>query len=539
MTLAPRPRPFAERPKPGSLLPKPANDNEQGRSSDNSVLGRWQKFGFRFASPAAQEQWIRNAYQAGINANTWHLGDEVDPQTVELIRAGLGGPMAAIYLGPDGKYRSVNARTIEANDVRNHRAKHLSGTTMDQIAAAGKMPGEDEWVEQWKRAQPANDQAPVDQPISAVPDAEVGGAARTTDAAKKAAASVQLFRRGPVAGSQILDEAALQDNEDLTRIVINSITGDYGDEGRAALDAINAWWDGRSFSDAYAEQLAREKAETAAAVERQGLIGTTAEITTGFIPIVGDASGVVADIKDWKENSDEWEWDDYAWAAAGALPFVPNRKIVKGVKKIGDALLGNKRDAAASTTAKLRDELSDEIKRILPHPKTEFLTKGEALNLPGENRGVVYVLSDEPHLPHAAWYQGETPGTIYSVEHKRPADPSLRYDNPDGDDLIKFDGIQPDEDGITLILIDSKTAMAPKPGLGKVENTLKRIGMALEQNNANSRIKYKVYYDFPTEQEAARARKIVADLGYKDTITIRVRPATKLGQELFGKLREK
>jgi hypothetical protein len=115
----------------------------------------------------------------------------------------------------------------------------------------------------------------------------------------------------------------------------------------------------------------------------------------------------------------------------------------------------------------------------------------------------------------------------------------LRCDNPDGDNLIKFDGIEPHQDWITLILIDSITAMAPRPGMARIRDTLSRIGMAVSQNNAGSRVKYRVYYDFPTEREAARARKIVAALGYEGTITIRVRPATVPGQELFGKLRER
>ena len=545
MTLPVRPRSFAERPKTVVADVKvPANDNKTG------ALGAWAADGsFRFASSAAQEQWIRRAYQAGINADAWQQGDAVDDRTAELVSAGLGGPMPAIYQGPDGKYRSINPKTIETKDVRDHRNRYLAGKTMDQIAAAGRLPGEEAWLEQWKVTQARS--APV-KPAAANDNqlAKQNTLSTADEKGKATAISPKFYGRAPAPMSPAERAAAKQNADDLGRIAMNSIAGDYGDEGRAALSAVGAWWNGKSFSDAYAEQLPKEKAESAAAEERQGLKGTAAEIATGFIPIVGDASGVVADFKDWKENGDDWDWTDYGAALIGALPFVPNRKLIKGGEKIGKALLGKSGDAAkkledeaqllgsATASSDLPRDISDEIKRLLPNGEMEFYTKQQALYLPGEKRGLVYVLEAEPQLEHAAWYQGETPGTVWSVEHQKPANPALRYDNPDGDDLIKFDGVEPSEDGAYLVLIDSKTAMAPKPGMDKVKNTLERIGIALSQNNASSNVQFKVYYDFPTEKEAARARKIVRDLGHEDTITIRVRPATAKGQEQYKKLRE-
>lgn len=545
MALPQRPRSFAERPRAPRAegTSRPANDNDDG---GDGVLGHWAEDGaFHFASPTARERWIRRAYQAGINADTWQHGQEVDAETAGLASAGLGGPMPAIYLGPDGRYRSVNPKTIEAKTVRDHRNRHLVGKTMDQLAAAGKLPGEEEWVEQWKAAQ-ANG-APAE---SAAALAKRVGAATTVAPGKMATVSAPSYGRAPPRMSAAERAVATKNADDLGRIIINSVSGDYGDEGRAALWALGDWWNGKPFGEAYDERLPLEKAESAAAVERQGLKGTAAEIATGFIPFVGDASGLVSDLKDWKENGDDWDWGDYALAAAGALPFVPNRKIIKGTKKIGGELLGDKSvtakldgDAqllgAALPPAGMPQELSDDIKRLLPNGQTEFYTKQQALNLPGENRGLVYVVESEPYLPHAALYQNETPGAVWSVEHKKPANPSLRYDNPEGDNLIKFDGIEPSEDGAYLVLIDSKTAMAPPPGINKVRETLERVAKALSQNNASSKVQFKVYYDFPTEKEAARAREILRDLKHENTITIRVRPATALGQKQFGKLREK
>lgn len=163
MAVSPRPRTFTERPS-SVLLPRtPANDdagtlNPQG-SMRNGV--------FRFASPEAEEQWVRAAYQAGVNADAWQLGDEVDDETAGLILAGLGGPAPAIYRGPDGKYRAINQKTIETAAVRDHRNKHLVGKTIDQIAATGKLPGENEWIEQWRAARVANANQPSSNPKGA------------------------------------------------------------------------------------------------------------------------------------------------------------------------------------------------------------------------------------------------------------------------------------------------------------------------------------------------------------------------------------
>lgn len=127
------------------------------------MLGAWAEDGsFRFASPKTEERWVLRAHQAGINADTWHRGQEVDANTASLAAAGLGGPMAPIYQGPDGKYRSVNPKTIEPSDIHAHRGRHLIGKPMDQLAAAGKLPGEEEWIARWKAA---NENRPADGPL--------------------------------------------------------------------------------------------------------------------------------------------------------------------------------------------------------------------------------------------------------------------------------------------------------------------------------------------------------------------------------------
>ena len=149
------PRSFAERPKSPLTSPKPtaANDNA-------SALGVWENGVFRFASPEARETWKRQAYERGVNEDTWHLGKEIDPESGGLMTAGFVGANSGIYRGPDGSYRQMNPKTIESQAARDHRNKYLTGKTMDQIAAANAMPGADEWVAQGRAVQnAANDNA--------------------------------------------------------------------------------------------------------------------------------------------------------------------------------------------------------------------------------------------------------------------------------------------------------------------------------------------------------------------------------------------
>jgi hypothetical protein len=110
------------------------------------AAGRWVDGEFTFATPEAEEAWQRSAYQQAVSAKTWHLGDKIDDQTRDAILTGIGGATRPMYQGPDGQYYFQNARTLEDPSVRSHRAQHVAGKTIDQIAAAGKIPGEDEYV---------------------------------------------------------------------------------------------------------------------------------------------------------------------------------------------------------------------------------------------------------------------------------------------------------------------------------------------------------------------------------------------------------
>ncbi|MBL8708130.1 MAG: hypothetical protein JNL25_02955 [Rhodospirillaceae bacterium] len=112
---------------------------------DAANSGGWKNGRYRFATPEAEQAWQRAAYRQAVNADTWHLGDEVDDASRDAILAGIAGPTPPMYRGPDGRYRFANAHTIEDAATRSHRARYFAGKTMDQIAGA-KMPGEDEYL---------------------------------------------------------------------------------------------------------------------------------------------------------------------------------------------------------------------------------------------------------------------------------------------------------------------------------------------------------------------------------------------------------
>jgi hypothetical protein len=514
MALPLRPRPYAERPKSAVLLPQPANDNAQdprglGKSGGNP-LGHIENGAFRFASPEAEEQWIRDAYQSGVNAETWQLGDEIDEQTAELAKAGLGGPMPAIYLGPDGKHRTINAKTIESAAVRDHRNRQLSGMTMDQIAAAGKMPGEDEWVEQWK-AKRANDNQPTT-------GSEPQGAATPSPGADTG--PVQRYGRAGVALPKPSNETASQDAEDLARIGWNSVLGDYGDEGRAALGAVDAWWDGESFTDAYDERLAREK-------------GTAAEMATGFIPVVGDVSGFVSDFKDWKENGDQWGWGDYGMVAAGLVPWVPSRRVIKKGKKAIDDLLADDQSRSRIGNELIETGKGNKQTTNIDSHKVDYgaelakarqniLTEGQARKLDRSTRGIIYVREKATGTPESIEFMKSHPDVIWFEDTQEFAVPALCFDNPNprGRNFVKLDLASVFGEGAEAVLVDVKTKMAiwDKQTQDKARNTLERVKYALLQNPG-----YKVTYEFKTEKAAQAALNFIDKHNYSRFIEVRVR----------------
>jgi hypothetical protein len=543
-----RPRSFAERPNAVATARKPANENANG------VLGAWEDGSFRFNSPAAEEQWVRNAYKAGVNPATWQHGKEVDERTAEIVHAGLGGTLPGMYLGPDGKYRTINPKTIEAPETRAHRSQHFHGKTMDQLAAA-KMPGEDEWVERWKAGRTAiNDNAQQKTvPAISIPAPIEGPSPRVTPPAgtaeeaptqnldritQEGAAdtpsqqpSKKIATRPFEGRSGFRTAPVTQTEKDLARLGAQSLSGDTADYLRAGTGAIGDLFEGKSLSDSFSERLKREEQETAAARERQGLLGVGVEAGVGFIPIVGDASGLVADAKDWLENGDDWGWEDYGLVALGVVPGMPNRKATKGTLEIGEELL-EKAGAAGDEIADLgkgrgkvdsaSNVVSLDLHAALEEAKKNVYSPKEARRLETENRGLIYVQGNLQGSERARAHQSGGSGAFSDAESKKFADPALRYDNPNprGLSYIRFDNAYVPEGENYTMLVDSKTKLAiwSKKTQAKTIRTLERAKQAILQNP-----NYKLMYEFDTEEAAEEARIFIRDNKYSAYVQVGVR----------------
>ncbi len=507
----------------------PANDNPSG------VLGHWENGAFKFASPAAEEQWVRRSYNSGVNAETWARGKELDARSVGVALAGFGGPMPGLYQGPDGKYRTMNRETIEAPAARDHRNQHLAGKSMDQLATATSMPGEDAWVEKWKAAQVANDNAvgvaktapaAAQRAVTAAPPVEPPKLQAPSDTG---AGRTIGGRFAAMQGAQ--KSADVQGAKDITRIGANAILGNYGDELRAAAAAAGSVLEGKSFGESYDSNLLKEKAESAAAQERQGITGTGVELLTSFIPIVGDLSGAAADFKDWQEHGDEWGWGDYGLVALGLIPEMPNRKAVKGAEKIGEELL--------ETVGRSGDEIADlgkagaqslvgkEVASIdhhalLEEAKQKVLTSKEARNLGTENRGLIYVQGNLQGHERAKAHQSGGEGAFSDIGSRKFAEPALRFDNsnPRGVNYIKFDSAYVAEGNSYTMLVDSKTKLAiwSDKTKRKTLGTFERVKQAIDQNSG-----YKVMYEFDSEAAAEAASDFIHDNNFSMYISVGVR----------------
>jgi hypothetical protein len=523
----PRPRSYAEHPS-GPLAPKPANDN---------VLGHWENGVFRFASPEAKEKWRRKSYEQGVGEETWHHGKAIDSKSAAIVQAGLGGANPGLYQAPEGTYRLMNAKTIESQEARDHRNQYLTDKTIDQIAAANAMPGVNEWAAKGRVAQSAaNDNAvgaatatPTQPLDNSAAEDKKPPSVKPPVQTHQGAGQMMAGRFGPMKSA--LESADKQSADDIGRIAVNSILGNYGDEIRAGASAAASWWDGKSFSEAYDSNLQTEREATSAAQERQGLTGTGVELLTSFIPIVGDASGALADFKDWKEHGDDWGWKDYGLVALGLIPEMPNRKAVKGAEKIGEELL--------ETAGKKADEITDLGKKSsngeqaaksgsidhvanLEVAKGKVLSQKEARHLESENRGLIYVQGNLQGSERARAHQSGGVGAFSDIESKKFADPALRFDNPNprGLNFIRFDSAFAAADNSHTVLVDSKTKLAiwSRETQKKTINTLERAKHAVIQNPG-----HKVMYEFDSETAAEEALAFIRKHGYSQYIEVGVR----------------
>lgn len=277
----------------------------------------------------------------------------------DAILAGVGGAQPPMYRGPDRQYYFQNARTVEGPATRSHRARYLAGKTMDQIAAARMLPGEDEYVSMReaqsaravaaaRQAYAANDNESRIHPAGTAASSAVGGnrlagahgegPATSLDtetgsppAAKFPRAGMAFLPRIPIdsPSAKIVPDKEIADAvDDYIRLGLNGLTGNTADELGASLDAFFASLAGEDF-DAALARLKHYREQTDAARERRGIAGTVVETLPGFIPVVGDISGLVADFKDYLENGDQWAAEAWALVAAGMIPGAPKQQKMR------------------------------------------------------------------------------------------------------------------------------------------------------------------------------------------------------------------
>lgn len=143
----------------------------------------------------------------------------------------------------------------------------------------------------------------------------------------------------------------------------------------------------------------------------------------------------------------------------------------------------------------------------------------------GPHRGLVYVAEDLGEVRSAAQrvarqFEAATPGA-FSLGGTRRGVPSLRFDNPPGRNFTKFDGKR--LVGEITELIDAKTRLlvipksrGPFVPQGIIDG-LRNKSRALTQNRG-----FRGVLEFPTAEEAEKARRILRDLGISN-LRVRVR----------------
>jgi len=140
----------------------------------------------------------------------------------------------------------------------------------------------------------------------------------------------------------------------------------------------------------------------------------------------------------------------------------------------------------------------------------------EAKALEGPNRGMIRMLEAQGDISRDyVKYEAGVAGACSDLATRKRIVPALRFDNPKetGLNFVRFDGWDPTD---PMVLIDRKTALTTFP---KQQDAIRRASVALRQNPG-----YTGVFEFPTEQAANRAQKILTDLDVFDVISVRVSP---------------
>ncbi|MGV3346949.1 hemagglutinin repeat-containing protein [Bordetella sp. LUAb4] len=168
------------------------------------------------------------------------------------------------------------------------------------------------------------------------------------------------------------------------------------------------------------------------------------------------------------------------------------------------------------------NDAGDKRVPLLPHRDTRVLTEKEARALGGENKGLIYVAEGPRGKQTAQDFQAGTAGAFSDLATGKQGVPALRYNNSNakGVNFVKFDGIQHDADGKTVLLIDAKTKLATWSASTQraVIKTIRRVEEALNQNPG-----FRVVYEFPNTKVEGQARSFIRDNQLDHIISTRVR----------------
>lgn len=550
MALPLRPRSFVERPKSATLTRQPANDNagDSRKTDTESARGRMENGVFRFASPAAQEQWVRDAYQLGINADTWHLGDKIDNQTASLALAGLGGPMPTVYLGPDNSYRTINQKTIESAGVRDHRNRHLTGKTIDQIAAAGKMPGEDEWLEQWRAMRAANenvssqnleksegltaDESGDERPglgtrfgasarKSLVDDTVIGNAFQQFKSGHAVSPDVlatrpsdrflQLGSKGMLEWHRMFEPLGIAGGKRR----IDFLSPEERKQWESMWEALPA--DQQAAYRAMWDEKQQEYRPWREDFERKTAMPAPETVAEFATDISGSIFGSMASPESWIGILPK--------TSVQALRAARPGFIDDGTLKAGKAV-GSKHalDEVGADIVTIQPVDGRDILKLLPNENTRRLTEKDVYALTGEDRGFAFVLETPRGKPESIAWEDGVRGRLKDIETQKTLSPSLLYRNSNekGLHVAKFDGYQPPEESLLLLMIDAKRRYPFFFNAGARRDTTRTILRwleALEQNPG-----YGIVIEFPNSVEMLLAQVALKEFRTSNRIFARVRP---------------
>ena len=122
------------------------------------------------------------------------------------------------------------------------------------------------------------------------------------------------------------------------------------------MKALGAYASGEEFGAAYDTALATEQQKTEEARRREQIAGALIESLPSFIPGYGDVTGLIADLKMYREHPDERTWKNAGLTALGILPIIPS--AAGSIRRVDKAI------EAAEDGAKVAAKEGEEVARL-------------------------------------------------------------------------------------------------------------------------------------------------------------------------------